>query len=213
MNEAGSEVGSLVAVAGLQVARRGVLICDVPTLRVAVGERVAVVGPNGAGKTTLLRVLAGLETDVVGRWTVGVPACACVYVHQRPYFFRGTVVSNVAYGLRARGASRREARGLAMAALDRFDLAQAADRSPRGLSAGERRKAAIARALVLEPRVVLLDEPLAALDAPGRIRLIEVLDERPDLTALIALPDAPPVGLAQRIVAIAPPRGAGRTSP
>lgn len=163
------------------VVRRGALEVDVD-LTVAEGEVLAVLGPNGAGKSTLLRVLAGLLPPDGGAVTVGGEAWDGEGVHLPPHrrsvgmvfqdhllFPHLSVADNVAFGPRARGAGRAAARGAAVGWLDRVGLAGLADRRPGELSGGQAQRAALARALVGDPRVLLLDEPLSALDARTRL--------------------------------------------
>ncbi len=153
---------------------------------------VAVLGPNGAGKTTLLRVIAGLIPIEDGRIEVGgavfedavhgtrlTPEARRVgFVFQDHGLFPHlNVLDNVAFGLRARGADRRMANAKAREWLDRVDLADYAAKRPSSLSGGQSQRAALARVLVTEPHVLLLDEPLAAVDASGRIDLRRALRE------------------------------------
>jgi molybdate transport system ATP-binding protein len=146
------------------------------------GETVAVLGPNGAGKTTLLRVLAGLlplergrvELDGTvlddGERTFVPPERRPIGVMFQDYllFPHLSVLENVAFGLRSRGANRTTARATATAALERVDIAEKARAKPRELSGGQAQRVALARALAPEPRLLLLDEPLAALDQGAR---------------------------------------------
>ena len=147
------------------------------------GETVAVLGPNGAGKSTLFRCLAGLLPIETGRIELdGEPLddpAAGIFVHpeRRPVavvfqdyllFPNLTALENVAFGLRARGTARAEARERAAAWLDRVGLADRSQHRPRALSGGQAQRVALARALATEPRLLLLDEPLAALDAGAR---------------------------------------------
>lgn len=152
-------------------------------LDVKPGELVALLGPNGAGKSTVLRCLAGLAPIDGGRIAiddvvVDDPA-ADVFVEpeQRPIGFvfqnyllfeHMSVLENVAYGLRARNTPKADARRIAREWLDRVGLAQYADERPRALSGGQAQRAALGRALATNPRLLLLDEPLAALDAGTR---------------------------------------------
>ena len=146
------------------------------------GETVAILGPNGAGKTTLLRALAGLVPIDRGRITlddVVLDDAADCFVppERRPVgvmfqdyllFPHLSVIENVAFGLRSRGATRSAARHAASAALERVGLADRSDVKPRELSGGQAQRVALARAVATEPRLLLLDEPLAALDQTAR---------------------------------------------
>lgn len=178
----------MIDVCSLKVSKEGRTICDVPKLTVRPGERLAVIGTNGSGKSTLLRVLAGLEHDYQGHCEVQATPRERTYVHQKPYLFRGSVLSNVAYGLRARGQSRSAATKAALACLERFGIRELASRTTRNLSGGETRRVAIARAVVLDPRLLLLDEPLSDLDAEGIESVCRVLTALTDTTVLIASP-------------------------
>jgi molybdate transport system ATP-binding protein len=165
--------------------RLGTLGLDV-TLDVDDGEVVALLGPNGAGKTTALRAVAGLQPLDRGRieldGLVLDDPSADVFVppHDRPVgvvfqdyllFPRLTALDNVAFGLRARGVARPEARRRAAGWLDRLDLAEHVHAKPAALSGGQAQRVALARALATDPRLLLLDEPLAALDARARIHV------------------------------------------
>ncbi len=154
------------------------------TLALAPGERLGVRGPNGSGKSTLLRVLAGLQPLSAGRIEGLLPGGRCVLVHQRPHLFRGTPRSNVAYALRLAGRPASDALGW----LERLGAGHLADRSVAGLSGGERRRVALARALARDPEVLLLDEPFAGLDEPGRIA-VSAACEAFQGTLVIAAPD------------------------
>jgi molybdate transport system ATP-binding protein len=155
-------------------------------LAVGTGELVVLLGPNGAGKTTLLRALAGLVALERGRVVLDglvlddVASGTSVPTEQRPVGFvfqdyllfpHLSALENVAFGLRARGVGRAEARRQAAAWLERVGLAAHAGSRPRTLSGGQAQRVALARAMVGEPRLLLLDEPLAALDATTRTDL------------------------------------------
>lgn len=155
-------------------------------LSVGDGEVVALLGPNGAGKTTILRALAGLSPLTAGRIALdGEPldepgAGVFVAPHRRSIgvvfqdyllFPRLSALDNVAFGLRARGVPKREARARAQGWLERVGMAAQAGSRPRELSGGQAQRVALARALAIEPRLLLLDEPLAALDAQSRMDL------------------------------------------
>jgi molybdate transport system ATP-binding protein len=159
------------------------------------GEIVAVLGPNGAGKTTLLRAIAGLTPLSSGRLTLGTRvlddpgariwrsarerSVGVVFQDYR-LFPRMSLRDNVAFGPRAAGRSRRQARTIATTWLDRMALGDLADRHPKEISGGQAQRVALARALAGDPAVLLLDEPLAALDAASRAAI------RADLRAHLA---------------------------
>ncbi|TMC44597.1 MAG: ABC transporter ATP-binding protein [Chloroflexi bacterium] len=149
----------------------------------AADEIVAVLGPNGAGKSTFLRALSGLVALDRGRIdlddVVLEDASRGIRVppERRPMgvvfqdyllFPHLSAIENVAFGLRARGVTAREARDRAGSWLDRLGVGGHAEAKPRALSGGQAQRVALARALAIDPRVLLLDEPLAALDASAR---------------------------------------------
>jgi molybdopterin-binding protein len=192
-------------------------VLDVPSLVVAEGQFAGLVGPNGSGKTTLLEILAGLEAPTTGEVRFrgaplpAAPAAArtlarhVATVLQPAVLFRGTVAANVEYGLRARGVPRRERRRRALAALERVGLADKVERDSRALSRGERQRVALARALVLETDVLLLDEPLTAVDAEHRATVLDALRALKDAgrTILMAAHDADSVlALADHLLAM-----------
>jgi molybdopterin-binding protein len=142
-------------------------------LDVAAGETVAVVGPNGAGKSTLLAVLAGLvrpdegTVRLGGRVLDGRPPHdrGVALLAQDPLLFPHlSALENVAFAPRAQGVRRRAARAAALAHLEALGVADLADRRPGRLSGGQAQRVALARALAAEPALLLLDEPMAALD-------------------------------------------------
>jgi molybdate transport system ATP-binding protein len=200
--------------------RRGSLELAVD-LGVAAGEVVAVLGPNGAGKSTLLRVLAGLLPPDGGRVTVAgsvwndVAAGIHLPPHRRSLgmvfqdallFPHLTVADNVAFGLRTRGAGRAAARQAAVGWLDRVGLGGLGDQRPGHLSGGQAQRAALARALVGDPAVLLLDEPLSALDARTRLtvraELRRHLADFGGRTVLVTHDPVDAMALADRVVVV-----------
>jgi ABC-type nitrate/sulfonate/bicarbonate transport system ATPase subunit len=145
------------------------------------GSIVCVLGPSGCGKTTLLRIIAGLETADRGRVIVGDrlvagPAPEIGYITQEPTLLPWrTVLRNVELGLEIAGVPREERQAAARRHLELVELAGFDVYFPKQISGGMKQKVALARALAVGPRVLLLDEPFAALDAQTRNSLQEVL--------------------------------------
>jgi ABC-type nitrate/sulfonate/bicarbonate transport system ATPase subunit len=145
-------------------------------LHVAPGEFISLLGPSGCGKSTLLRLIAGLESPSRGQVTadgvvIGAPDPSRILVFQDPTLFPwSTVWRNVATGLAARGVLDRE-RGRVDDALQRVGLTAFARAYPHQLSGGMAQRAALARALVNDPALLLLDEPLGKLDSLTRLTL------------------------------------------
>jgi molybdate transport system ATP-binding protein len=204
--------------------RRGALAVELD-VAVADGEVLAVLGPNGAGKSTLLRVLAGLLRPDGGRVAVGgggstdvwddVAAGVHVPVHRRRLgmvfqdhllFPHLSALDNVAFGLRTRGVRRAAAREAAAGWLARVGLEGLGDRRPGQLSGGQAQRAALARALVGEPALLLLDEPLSALDARTRLtvraELRRHLADFAGSTVLVTHDPVDALALADRVVVV-----------
>lgn len=199
--------GTEVAVSGLHKAYGGRTVLQHIDLRIAPGEFVAIVGRSGCGKSTLLRLVAGLERPGAGRIALdGRPqgghddGTRIMFQDARLLPWK-RVLENIALGLPGR-----EGRERAREALAQVGLAERANDWPAVLSGGQRQRVALARALVHRPRLLLLDEPLGALDALTRIemqQLIERLWLAHGFTALLVTHDvAEAVALADRVVLI-----------
>lgn len=199
---------------------RGDFRLDVP-LRVAAGEVVALLGPNGAGKTTALRALAGLQPLTAGHLTVAgsdldrpdrrrfVPAehrSVGVVFQDYLLFPHLNALDNVAFGPRRHGANRWAARRIAGHWLARVGLVEHARRRPGQLSGGQAQRVALARALAVRPAMLLLDEPLAALDARTRLdtraELHRHLAAHPGATVLVTHDPLDALVLADRLVIV-----------
>ena len=153
------------------------------SLSINSGEFVAIVGPSGCGKSTLLSLISGILTPTTGSiWLdserVEAPSRKIGYMLQQDYLFEWrTILDNVLLGAEIQGRDLAVCRERATALLNRYGLGEFANALPRELSGGMRQRAALARTLVTEPDVVLLDEPFAALDSQTRIALADEVTE------------------------------------
>ncbi|GAB3191414.1 ABC transporter ATP-binding protein [Nesterenkonia suensis] len=150
------------------------------------GEFFTLLGPSGCGKTTLLRTIAGFISPAGGMIAFGDRNVTNVPTYQRnigmvfqdyALFPDKTVATNVAYGLKARGIDRARIPGLVSDALDQVGMAGFEDRLPGALSGGQRQRVSLARALVIRPSVLLMDEPLSNLDAKLRVQIRESISD------------------------------------
>jgi spermidine/putrescine transport system ATP-binding protein len=157
-----------------------VIAVDNVSLDIYRGEFFAMLGPSGCGKTTTLRMIAGFEDTTSGQILIRGQAVQDVPPFHRPVntvfqdyalFPHMTVLQNVMFGLEMEGVNKKEAKTRAMEALEMVRLRNAEDRKPRQLSGGQQQRVALARALVKKPAVLLLDEPLGALDLKLRKEL------------------------------------------
>jgi tungstate transport system ATP-binding protein len=210
-----TSAASLLELRDLKVVRGGVQVLDVPSFHLRENEFVSLVGPNGAGKSTLLLAIMCLLERSGGRvfWrgdevSTGRAALELrrriAMVLQEPLLFDASVEDNVASGLKIRRLARREAKRRTATYLERFNLTQMAQRSARKLSGGEARRVSLARALVVEPDLILLDEPFTNLDPPTRQSIVNDLEKtiRETKTAAILVTHDPAesLRLSDRIV-------------
>ncbi|MFC8619669.1 ABC transporter ATP-binding protein [Micromonospora purpureochromogenes] len=205
---------------GHLVVDRGAFRLDV-RLTVGAGEVVALLGPNGAGKTTALRALAGLQPLTAGhvlldgldldrpdraRWIPPERRRVGVVFQDYLLFPHLSALDNVAFGPRRQGLDRRAAREQAAGWLDRVGLSGHARSRPRQLSGGQAQRVALARALAVRPRLLLLDEPLAALDARTRLdtraHLHRHLADHDGATLLVTHDPLDALALADRLVIV-----------
>ncbi|MGQ9610966.1 MAG: ABC transporter ATP-binding protein, partial [bacterium] len=159
------------------------LVLDIPYLDFETGRIYALVGPNGSGKTTLLKILNLLEQPTEGKLyfdghkinkdIINIRR-QMAFVLQDTVLFRTTVYKNVAYGLKVRSVDKKIISSMVFNALNMLGLAGFENRKARQLSAGEAKRVALARALVLKPRVLLLDEPTANIDKQN-VQVFETL--------------------------------------
>jgi molybdopterin-binding protein len=193
-----------VVIQDLEVLRADRTALSLPALTIPRGGVHVIVGGNGAGKTTLLRLIAGLQRpsrgmiEVLGASPTSLRGEAALthrrrltLCAQQPWLFDRSVAANVGYGLAARGVPRPEQERRVARALEALDLTHLTARSARALSGGEAQRVSLARALAVAPELVLLDEPLASVDAPQVVmaeRAIRALDEA-GVTVILATHD------------------------
>lgn len=194
----------IVRVAGLRKSFGRELVLDGISLEVGAGEAVGIVGPNGSGKTTLLRILAGLERADEGMVEV---KCEVGYVYQENLLLPWkTIGENIALGLKYHRI--KDAKDRIRAVVELFDLAHHMDKFPFQVSGGTARKASIARTLVLNPSLLLLDEPFTGLDMSSRDALKrsikKIIDERRVSVIMVSHVLDDMVGLVDRVYVFTP---------
>ena len=175
------------------------------------GETVALLGANGSGKTTFLLHLNGLlrgegRIEVGGELLTGESVAriremvGLVFQDSDDQLFMPTVWEDVAFGLRQRGVAIAEARERATGMLERLGIGKLAERAPYQLSAGEKKRVAVAGVLILEPKILVLDEPTTFLDPPGQRELLELLQSLPQAKVVATHDIGFAEGIAERAV-------------
>jgi NitT/TauT family transport system ATP-binding protein len=183
----------VLQIRGLAIGYGGEPVLHRVDLDVAAGQFVSLIGPSGSGKSSILRAITGLVPPAAGAVSLDVPAADIGFLFQDDALLPWrTARENVALGMRIRGIARGAAEQAAGEWLARLGLGAFGDRFPRQLSGGQRKRVAIAQVLALEPRLLLMDEPFASLDAIVRLRVTEELlgwVERQHLTVLLVTHD------------------------
>ncbi len=169
---------TLLTLRDIEVRHGDCTVLQVPALALSQGEVLGILGPNGAGKTTLLRVMGLLQRPTSGklrfqdqevtRTNTFALRRRIASVFREPLLLDTTVYDNIALGLKLRGVGRREMDSRVQPWLKRLEIAALSQRRARTLSGGEAQRTSLARAFVLEPEILLLDEPFSALDQPTR---------------------------------------------
>lgn len=179
-------MSALLSIGHLRKRFGGRELFAIEQLCIDAASAYALTGVNGAGKSTLLRILAGLEPAEASALNFDGQAlalspyppalrAAIVYVHQHPIMFSTSVFHNIAYGLLARGASKKAVQPVVEEAMAWAGVVHLRDSDPVSLSGGEKQRVALARARVLKPRLLLLDEPTSNLDGAAREQVIALI--------------------------------------
>ena len=169
----------LLAIRNVRKSISNRVVLNIDELAIYANECVVIHGPNGSGKSTLLKILAGLLVPDSGQVTFNSTAQSwrtayrkfrseVVYLHQSPYLFDRSVQDNIAYGLKLRRYPQADIEREVSTALDWSGLTHLAKRNARDLSGGEKQRVALTRARILKPKLLLLDEPTAAMDRESR---------------------------------------------
>lgn len=174
------------------------LLLDITHLQFVRGDTYLLLGENGAGKTTLLRMITGLESADSGAFHFdGIAyhhaaeraalAPRLIYVHQHSYLFNTSVAENIGYGLKLRGTPKAEREALVAAEMAWAGITHLRDVPPHKLSGGEKQRVAMARARVLKPELLLLDEPTANLDDAARAQVGELIAHMRDANNCVVI--------------------------
>ncbi len=212
-----SDSKSVLEAVGLGVDLGGQPVLDIPTFKIIPGEVMVIIGPNGSGKTTLLLSLAALlkpargDINFFGKsvWrdnSLLETRRRFAVVFQEPLLLAASVWDNVALGLRLRGVKNEEVNQRTAKWLERLGITQLASRQAKTLSGGEAKRVSLARAFVLQPEVLFLDEPFNALDGPTRLSITEdfhsIINETKVTTVMVTHDRSEAMILADRVAVL-----------
>ena len=191
-------MSAILTAQGLKKSHGARLLLDIAQLTLERGHTYLLLGENGVGKTTLLRILAGLESADSGLFSFDGTrydsaksraklAPKLIYVHQHSYLFHTTVATNIDYGLRLNGTPTAQRQHMLQAELDWAGISHLRDIPPHKLSGGEKQRDAMARARVLKPELLLLDEPTANLDDTAREQVVALIKQMRDANNCVVI--------------------------
>ncbi|WP_239978358.1 ABC transporter ATP-binding protein [Candidatus Similichlamydia epinepheli] len=203
---------SFLFLSNLKKSLNGICIIDIRELSVKRGEIFSILGPSGSGKTSLLRMIAGFETPDSGSIVLASEDITSLPANKRKVntifqsyalFPHLTVLENIEFGMKVQGAPHKEREEAANRMLSLIQMSEHAQKLPEELSGGQKQRVAIGRALIMKPQVLLLDEPLAALDLKLRQKMLLELDQIHDeveITFLFVTHDqSEAMGISDRI--------------